>query len=181
MERIIFIDNIEHIARRSKFKRLPLKTLKWRNTLEGWYPLPPVFNWMSPQRDANEVREAERIHRRRFVRKFIGNKTAMSEDERRKLENGGDGTIAWADTPDVRSVIAPVENANTGTSHERTFQITQSDIDTVAGVSAQQRLQADRQTATQSKIIDQRSNVRDSRDKQIVARFLSEIGQEILL
>lgn len=181
MEQIIYIDNIEHIARRTKYKRLPLKTLKWRETLQGWYPLPPVFNWMSPQRDANEVREAERIHRRRFVRKYIGNKAALTEDERRKLENGGDGVIAWSDAVDVRTVIAPVENANTGTSHERTFQITQSDLDTVAGVSAEQRLQADRQTATQSKIINTRATIRESRDKLIVAKFLADIGEEILL
>ena len=182
MEKIIYIDPIEHIARRTPFKRLPIKTIKWRNTLQGWYPLPPVFNWMSPQRDANEIREAERIHRRRFVRKYVGFKGAFgSEDERRKLENGGDGTIAWADSADTRNAVVPVENANLGVSHDRTFQLTQNDINLVSGTSNENRLQAGDQTATQSKIIAAQSTIRDSRDKLIVAKFLAEIGEEILL
>jgi hypothetical protein len=53
------------------------------------------------------------------------------------------------------------------------------DFNTVSGTSAEQRLQADRQTATQSKIIDARTSIRESRVNTQTANWINEIVAEI--
>ena len=40
--------------------RVPIKDLRWDESLEGFYPIPPVFQWLSPQDEINEAREQTR-------------------------------------------------------------------------------------------------------------------------
>lgn len=154
--------------------------IKFRNTLSGFYPMPPVFNWVSPQSEVNETREAARIHRRRFMRKFVYKEGAFDEEELDKLINGGDGTFAG--TPqDPASVVQALQAPNLTGQHDQAVITSKDDFNVISGTSSEMRGQADRTTATQAGIIENRAAIRESRDKEIIAEWLSEIGKEIVL
>lgn len=180
-KRLIYLEESDSIIRETSFKRLPLKALKFRDRLRGWYPLPPTFNWISPQVEINETREAARAHRRRFQRKFIIGAGAFDADELAKIETGGDGTFATSLKTNVAGVILPIPNADLGAQHIQALQVSTDDFDNIAGISGEQRLQPQNTTATQAKIVDARAGIRESRDTNTVKSFLLDIGKEVLL
>lgn len=170
----------DNIIRRRSFKRNTIVPLKFRDRLSGFYPLPPTYNWKSPQDELNEVREMARVHRRRFVRKFVAANNAFDDEEFNKLQYGGDGAIAQSKLPDARAAIAAMPNPDLGAQHFEGGATTINDFDNTAGVSAQQRGEAGGKTATESNIIDKRSSIRESRDREIVADWLCSIAKIIL-
>lgn len=183
-KRLLIADTQQTTLYDKKFDRLPLFDLRFHRLVNGWYPLPPVTNWKPMQDELNEAREQARNHRKRFTRKFlyIADKLA-TEEETAKLLNGGDGTfVAVTGTQDIRTVVAPVENASLGPEGVQSLQISRDDFNIVSGASAETMNQAvDRQTATQSNIVNQRSQIRESKATTQVANWLREIGKEILL
>lgn len=180
--KLTIVEGQNRIIRQENFKRLPLFDLRFRKRLKSWYPLPPVYNWMSPQEEMNETREVARQHRKRFVRKFIMRRGAMDEPNKNLLIDGGDGTIAETkEDVDPGSVIVPMPNADLGAQHAEMLQVSRVDFDNIAGITPQQRGQGSDSTATESNIVNERSSIRETRDKFIVAKWLCRIGKEILL
>ena len=176
---IYYLEESDAIIREKPFKKLPLHILKFRERLQGFYPMPLVHNWVSPQVEINETREAARAHRRRFQRKFTYYDQAFDEDELEKLQNGGDGTFVARKERDP-NVINPIPNADLGAQHMQALAISTSDFDNVAGLSANQRLQDSDTTATEAKIVNSRSNIRESRDVREVKSFILSIAKDIL-
>ena len=180
-QKLTFLESTGQIIRQESFKRLPIIDLRFRKRLKSWYPIPPVYNWLSPQDEMNETREAARNHRRRFMRKYIYDRSAFEdENELDKLQNDADGTWAASDKPLGTPPVIPVPNADLGAHHAEMLQVSRIDFDNVAGVTPEQRGVAQSTTATQANLVDARSDIRESRDQYIVARFLSRIGREIL-
>jgi len=180
-KKIYFAETLGEIIREVSFKRVPLFPLKFRNRLTGFYPLPLTFNWISPQVEMNETREAARAHRRQFQRKHVVNRDDWDEDELQRLQTGGDGTIAITKRRDPAGSIVPVPNADLGAQHQQALVVSRNDFDNIAGVTAEQRGTPTQTTATQSRIVDLRASVRESRDQMIVAKWFVAIGKEILL
>ena len=177
---IMFNHDISDILYTEDIKRPQHFVLKFRPLLEGFYPLPVTFNWISAQSEVNETREAMRIHRRRFQRKYLAMKGKIDDEEMDKLINGGDGTWAFTNGAPGESVVA-LPSPNLGSQQDQALVISKDDFNTISGTSAEQRGQSDRTTATQSQIKEKRSVIRESRDKEIVANWLREIGKEVLL
>src|SRR5215469_15585358 len=75
------------------FARLPFIDLRWIEEDSGFYPIPPVFDWLSPQDEINEAREQTRSYRRRFTRKFQTLKGQVDEEEKEKFSSGPDGIL----------------------------------------------------------------------------------------
>lgn len=175
----MFTYDVDEIIYQEEIQRVQHFALKFRPRLKGWYPLPPVFNWLSAQAEVNETREAARIHRRRFQRKYIYRIDAFDEEEMDKLQNGGDGTFAGAKT-DVNMAVAALPSPNLGAQHDQAMIMSRDDFNIISGTSAEQRGQSDRTTATQSQIKERRSEIRESRDKAIIANWLIDIGKEII-
>jgi len=173
----IFDSSVSKLFYADSFERSPIKILKFRDMLEGFYPLPPTFNWISPQVDINETREAARVHRRQFMRKYLVQEDAISEEEMDKLQNGGDGTFVLVKR---QGAIEPLPSAPLGSQHQTALQLSTLDFDRISATSDSQRGQSDRTTATESQLIEARTTIRESRDKGIVASWLNEIGKEIL-
>lgn len=163
-----------------KFNRLPIIGLRFNPLLEGWLPMPPAYNWKSPQDEYNDSREQARNHRKRFNRKYIYRIQEFEEDELDKLLNGGDGTFVKVNN-DLANAVAPVQNADLGQASVEGMTVTKDDFNIVSGTSSEQRLQANRTTATQAEIVNQNATIRDSKARLQVATFLSDIGREILL
>lgn len=179
--KLTILDSTGEIIRKTKFKRLPLIDLRFRRRLKSWFPIPPVYNWLSPQDEMNETREAARSHRRRYVRKYIYDGAAFEdENELDKLQNGGDGSFAKSDKPLTTPPVIALPNADLGAHHGEMLQVSRVDFDNVAGVTPEQRGQAQDTTATQANLIDARSDIRENRDQYVVAQFLNRIGREIL-
>lgn len=160
------------------FERLPFQIRRWDEPLEGFYPVPPVFHWLSSQDEINESREQMRSYRRRFTRKFQAMKGGVDEQEKEKFASGIDGEIIEVNREDA---IKPITNPELGAAIQNALVISKDDFNIISGTSSEQRGQADRQTATQSKLIESRTQIRESNEQEGVKDFLVGIGREALL
>lgn len=181
-KRYVFAAKHEMTLYEEIFTRLNLFDLRFHRLPRSWYPLPPVRNWKPAQDEINDSHEQLRNHRKRFTRKFVYNASAFpDEEELDKLINGGDGTWAKTSAMDVRTAVAPVENATLDASSNTSLVLEKDDFNIVSGTSSEQRGVSDRTTATQANIINQKAQIRDSRQRIQVAQWLVRIGREILL
>lgn len=157
----------------------PFAALKFYEVPDEWYPLPPVFNWLSPQDEKNEIREMQKTHRRRFYRRYM--KTpAVTATEMDKLESGGDGV--YIEVPDVTNPpIKPVEDAPLDGSNWAHLAATDDDFRQISGVGGEQRGIADADTATQANIINVRTEIREADARGKVADWLAEVCRIMLL
>lgn len=159
-------------------ERLPLIDLRWDLRLEGFYPIPPVFQWLSPQDEINEAREQTRSYRRRFTRKFQAVKGTVDEEEKEKFASGPDGVIVEVKQPNA---ISAIDNPEQGHTTENALLLAKDDFNIISGTSAEARGQnADRQTATQSRIMDSRAQIRESAEQMDFSNAVCLVGREIL-
>lgn len=162
------------------FKRLPLFDLRpdRRVSDEGFYPIPPIWHWLSPQDEINETREQLRAHRRRFLRKFQVVEGAVDDEEIQKFETGPDGALVKVKR---ENAITPIQNADSGAALDKAIVTSADDLNRISGTSSEQRGVADRTTATQANIINQRSTIRESSERDSITRWLCGMGREVLL
>lgn len=169
-----------------KFERLPFPNVSWderapskENT--GFYPMPPVFQWLSSQDEINQAREQLRNYRKRFTRKFWANKNVPT-DELSKLSNNVDGEVIQVKGNAVgEQSLGSISNPEIGVTITDSMQISASDLNLITGTSANARQAVDRTTATESKIIDVRAQVRESVEQMDFSSFVVEAGRECLL
>lgn len=170
-------------AKEITFEHLPFEDLVWNKRAPGaednetgYYPIPPVFNWISPQDEINQAREQMRNYRRRYTRKFqiVGNKVDQEEIE--KFKNEVDGEIV---TVKQQNAITPIENPQIGPTITGDLQVANDDFNKIAGVSQVQ--QSDRTTATQSKINADRETIREDTEEEQYKKFLGRSGRKGLL
>ncbi len=159
-------------------ERLPILDLRWDFRTEGFYPIPPCFQWLSPQDEINEAREQTRSYRRRFTRKFQAVIDTVSEEEKEKFASGPDGIII---TVKQANAISPIENPDQGHTAETALVLAKEDFTIISGTSAEARPGGDRETATKSRIADQRANIRESAEQMDFSNFMCRIGREILV
>lgn len=157
---------------------LPFAVLKFHD-LRGFYPLPPVFNWLSPQDTVNEVRESRRVHRRRFYRRYTVFKGGMDHEELLKLERGGDGVYAERRTPE--DPIKAVEDAPLGPDTDKDLIEAREDFERVSGAGSAAMGSSEGDTATEANIVDVRLRIRESAARARVADWQSEICRIMLL
>lgn len=173
---LLLDDNFEELWS-TDCDRLPFKDIRWDEQFEGFYPVPPVFQWLSPQDDINEAREQTRSFRRRFTRKFQAKVGAIEDDEVQKFASGPDGIVVMVKEVDA---ITPIQNPEQGQTAENDLALAKDDFYTISGNSS--NIQAtDRQTATASKIVDARAQVRESSEQMDFSSWLCEIGRETLV
>ena len=163
-----------------KFTRCPLFDIRPDKRLQvaGFYPIPPAFHWLSPQDEYNETREMLRTHRRRFIRKFQIQEGMVDDEELEKFETGADGALVKVKKD---GAIKPIENADLGKALEESAQLAADDLNRISGTSDESRGVADRTTATQATIVNQRTALRETKDRDRVVKWYCEIGREILL
>jgi len=170
-------DNDDYELWSQPFERLPLIDNRWDLRLEGFYPIPPAWYWLSSQDEINEAREQRRSYRRRFTRKFYALKGAVDEEEVEKFVSGPDGVVVEFKNPDA---IGPIANPEFGPTTTEELTLAINDFQISSGTSAEVRDQGDRETATQAKITDSRSQIRESAEQLDFSEFVNLIGREIL-
>lgn len=171
----------KYLLEGEKWTFLPFAVLKFYERSNSFYPIPPVFNWISPQDTINEVRESRRIHRKRFHRRYIVRKDAMDATELEKIELGGDGTIAEHKGIPGEQPLMPVPDAPLGPDTDKDLIEAKDDFNQISGVGAEGRGAAEADTATQANIIDVRTRIRESASRVEVADWLGEICRLMLL
>lgn len=157
--------------------RVPLVELRWVEEFEGFYPIPPVYQWLSSQDEINETREQQRSFRRRFTRKFQYKKGNVQPDELTKFTSGPDGVCIEVEEIDA---IQPILNPDMGSAPGNELILSKDDFYTISGNSSNMQA-SDRQTATQSKIVAAKAEVRESAEQMDFKTWMCSIGRETLL
>ncbi len=178
--RLLIVDEPCVTIFQRKFDRLPLFDLRpdKRLILNGFYPVPPAFHWLSPQDEYNETREMLRKHRRRFIRKYQIAEGMIDDEELEKFETGDDGALIKVKRDDA---IKPIQGAALGPENNDAIQVSADDLNRISGTSDESRGIADRTTATQATIVNQRTALRETKERDRVIKWYSEIGREIIL
>lgn len=158
---------------------LPFAALKFYERPSEWYPLPPIYNWLSPQDEYNEARQQQKVHRQRFERKYTVYTGGIDDTELEKIQNGGDGTFAKRNTPD--DPIRPVEDAPLDGAIWNQVAVTKDDFRQISGTTSEQAGVAASDTATQANIVDMHSRVRESALRNVVGEWLGTIARLMLL
>ena len=179
--RHVLAEGADQLLQENKaYQYLPLAVLKFYEIADSFYPLPPIYNWLSPQDEINETREGQRTHRRRFVRRYM-REPIVQKSEFEKLETGEDGVCIEVAKVNP-SPIMPIPDADL--SAQNTVQelaLSKDDFQQVAGVSGEARGVPQSDTATQANIINVREQIRESRARSLVAEWLGEIVRLMLL
>ncbi len=183
--RVLLVESADNLAGcttvfQRKFTRCPLFDIRpdMRLQIAGFYPIPPAFHWLSPQDEYNETREMLRTHRRRFIRKFQIREGMIDDEELEKFETGGDGALVKVKQD---GAIKPIEDANLGKAIEESASLSADDLNRISGTSDESRGVADRTTATQATIVNQRTALRETKDRDRVVQWYCGIAREILL
>jgi hypothetical protein len=158
---------------------LPLADIKFFERRNQYYPLPPIFNWMSPQDELNESREMQKVHRRRAVRRYM-REPSVKREEFEKLESGED--MVSIEVPKTNPPpIVPVADAPLDGSNWTELAATKEDFAIVSGVGGEARGAPQSKTATQANIINVRAELRESRARTQVALWLGAICRKLLV
>jgi hypothetical protein len=171
-EKELVLDKNKRTIWSEPFSYCPLATHRANYRLRGWYPIPPVWYWISPQNEINEAREQIRNYRRRFKRKFWVLKNKVETTELDKLSNEVDGEVI---TVKEREAIGAIGNSEVGVTVQYATELGFSDFNHVSGSS--QVRESDRETATKSKIISLKEQVRENVERQNFDKFVCETGR----
>lgn len=162
-----------------EYDHLNLIDLRWSEMLSGFYPVPPAFQWLSPQDEINEAREQTRSYRRRFTRKFQFVDGQVEPEEVEKFTDSGDGALIKVKQ---LNAIAAIDNPEMGQTSENALLLAKDDFNTASSTSTEARGQeADRQTATAAKITNARASIRENSEQMDFSVFGADVGREILV
>jgi hypothetical protein len=162
------------------FTVFPFAVLKFHERLNDFYPLPPVFNWKAPQDEINETREMQRVHRRRFTRRYVFRKGSMDVSELEKLESGEDGVYAEHLGAPGEQPLVPVPDAPLDGAVWNNLAAGKEDFGQVSGITGEQRGVPQSSTATQANIINQNAQIRENAARLRVAEWLADVCRIIL-
>lgn len=179
--RHVYADGHKLLLQQDKpFETLPLFDLKFFELPDAFYPLPPLYNWISPQDEINESAEMRKVHRRRAVRRYM-REPQVKETEFDKLETGDD--MVCIEVPKVNPPpIVPIEDAPLDTGIWTQLGATHDDFLQITGVSGEARGAPEKnETATQANIVNVRAQMRESRARAQVADWLSRICRHMLV
>lgn len=168
-----------YLLRPEPYKVMPFSVLKLGRRVKGWYPYPPTSMWLTPQVEYNETREAQRLHRRRFHRRYKTQKNSVDPNEMAKLEAGSDGTVIETNRP-AAECLMPVEDAPLDPAVTRNLGASLNDFAQVA-IGGEGRGIAEADTATQANIVDARAQTKENYSRTEVGRWHADIARRLLL
>lgn len=178
-KRYVMAEGHDKFLYEEPFKHLPFEDLRFHRSRKEWYPVPPVFNWRSPQKEHNEIREDMKEFRRAALPRYTYVDGAIDEKELDKLAQGGPFTVAKANRADP---IQEVPRSEGRMQALRTaIPDTRDDFNEASSLPGEHNGVADADTATQASIIDINARVRESADREKVAKFLGRIIKKLLL
>lgn len=176
--RLMYIQGMDEVLSDVPYKQFMFEGIRQRVWENSFYQMPPTFNWISGQREVDEIKESLSSARKKSKRIFQAREGAFSEDDKEKITHGEDGALV-----EFKSGNGLEQIPQTPLDNQLLPSLTQaqSDFNVISGTTADQRGESDRVTATQATISDQRSQVRESREKINVAEFIACVGKLVIL
>jgi len=163
---------------RKKYKRLPLKFLRFDIDPYHFYPRPPLLSKLGPQDEYNESREYLRKIRLGTVPRYTYDEDAVEAVQLRKLESGEMGTYVPRKSG-TTNVFEPIQQPSYSENAIQTLTLSDKEFADVGGVGGDARTSQSK-TATQAKIAETKDQVQDSFDRQVVAEWLASIAEELM-
>lgn len=177
---LVLAEGHEKFLLQTKYKRNPLKMLRFDLDPDSAYPLPPIYHQLQPQDEFNDSREWLRLNRKGTVPRFTYDRDAITAEDMRKLESGQMGTYVPRDAG-THAVIEPVPQPNYSMVAMQTLALSKEEFTELSMVAAEARGVPESQTATQAKIIETRSLTKEAYERMIVSTWLAEIVEEMIL
>lgn len=162
-----------------KFKRLPLKFLRFSIDPYHFYPIPPIVHKLPVQDEYNDGRDYLRRVREGTVPRFTYDEDAVEANQMRKLERGDIGTYIPR-KGQTHNVIEPVQQPTFSENALTTLSLSDKEFKDVGGVGGSGKVPQTK-TATQAKIAEVKEQSQDSFDRGIVADFLGSIIKELII
>jgi hypothetical protein len=114
------------------------------------------------------------------VRRYTVDQNGILPEELEKFEHNDPNVWIMRNNNAGPDVITPVNQPSMSGEMVQMLEIARRDFDEVTGVGAEARQQAQSDTATQAAIMNQRQNITDTFDRNLVAKWLAEIVQELV-
>lgn len=143
------------------------------------YPVPPVSQWIDPQKAYCEIRSKLMTHRNRFNRKYEMWDGAFNDadDAASKLETGGDGTVLRKIQPG--QAVFPISDAALDQNHIQELILIRGDFEELAVGSNQGGSGAGVDSATEAGIIEKRVSLREGDKVSLVMDFVTDTARKI--
>lgn len=146
---------------------------------DSWYPIPPVSQWLDPQKEYCGLRSKISTHRKRFNRKYAAVQGSIDEDEVRKLEIGDDGTTVWVKGGmDARGAIYPIQDAPLDQGHIQEVALIRDELTLLALGPNQRQSGRGVESATEADIIEQRLRIQEGDWMGLVIDFVRGIAEK---
>jgi hypothetical protein len=158
----------------------PYSIAKFHEVPGEFFPIPEVTAARPLAMAYNEMQSMLLTHTRRFGRKYVQRKGALSAKEREKFKDPDDGVVIELERGDPNSAIAPVKDAPLDVAIYRNLDRYIQDMSEILGSSPEARGVADSDTATQAAIIEQRGTSRDNDKRALVGAALEHHSKLVL-
>jgi hypothetical protein len=160
-------------------ERDPFIDLRFTLRDDSWYPVPPVSQWIDPQKAYCERRTKIAVHNKRFNRKYQLNHTGFEDPEKAAadLEHGEDGTVLVTQTPGDH--VVPVKDAPLDMQVHTEVAYAKQDFTELAIGANQRGATQGIESATEAGILEVRAQVREGDWVGLVTDFLTNIGRKV--
>ena len=154
----------------------PYSILRFTLRDKSPYPIPPLSQGLDPQNELNLSRSRILRHRKRFNRKYEVVTQALSDEgEASKLESGDDGTIISVLTA---GAINPIKDAPLDQQTYLEIAALNNDITETLGATGEREVNTS-DTATQAALVDNRLEVREGDDLDLVVDWISDAAKKM--
>jgi hypothetical protein len=181
---LYMVDGFEKPVAKMKYPKWidvsPYSYAKFHEVPGEFFPIPEVTAARPLAMAYNEMQSMLLTHARRFGRKYVMRKGALSAKEREKFKDPDDGVVVELDRGDPGSSIVPVKDAPLDVSIYRNLERYINDMSEILGSSPEARGISDSETATQAAIIEQRGTARDNDKRGLVGAALEDHAKKML-
>lgn len=159
----------------------PFVDLRFSLRDSSWYPIPPVSQWLDPQREFCELRSKVQTHRKRFNRKYELDAKAYSDPENAasKLITGDDGTVLIKDGMSMGPGVAAIQDAPLDQQIHMEYGYIRQDFMELSMGPNQRGATAGVDSATEAGILEKRTVIREGDRVGLVTDFMKDIGRKL--
>jgi hypothetical protein len=157
----------------------PFIDLRFTLRDDSWYPIPPVSQWLDPQKDYCDLRSKLATHRKRFNRKYEAYTPALenADVELTKLEIGGDGTVIKKNQP--QPVVTPIADAPLDQTHMQELGVLRDELTLLSIGPNQSGSGKGVDSATEASIIEKRLQVQEGDWIGLVVDFIQLVAEKL--
>jgi hypothetical protein len=156
----------------------PFVDLRFTMRDDSWYPLPPISQWIDPQKEYCILRSKLAVHRKRFNRKYLAMKGLILPEEVSKVEIGDDGTIAWQEQMGGPA-LTPIQDAPLDQSHIQELALLRDELTLMAVGPNQTGSGRGVESATEAGIIEQRIRIQEGDWIGVVVDFIQNVARKL--